>query len=90
MHKTDLIKEISKKTGASIKDSAAFLQAFIGVVSKTLKKGDFVTMIGFGTFKVSKTASRMGRNPQTGAPIKIAASKKPKFIPGKALKDAVK
>lgn len=90
MHKTDLIKEIANQTGLSQKDAAAALEAFLKATSKALKKGDAVTLIGFGTFKVVKTAARKGRNPQTGKEIQIKASKRVKFSAGKALKDSVK
>ena len=90
MHKSDLIKEIANHTGLSQKDSGAALEAFLKTVIKALKKGDTVTLIGFGTFKVVKTAARKGRNPQTGKEITIKASKRPKFSAGKALKDSVK
>ncbi len=90
MHKTDLIKEIANQTGLSQKDAAGALEAFLKATTKALKKGDVVTLIGFGTFKVVKTAARKGRNPQTGKEIQIKASKRAKFTAGKALKDAVK
>jgi DNA-binding protein HU-beta len=90
MHKTDLIKEIANHTGLSQKDSGAALEAFLKTATKALKKGDTVTLIGFGTFKVVKTAARKGRNPQTGKEIQIKASKRVKFSVGKALKDSVK
>ncbi len=90
MHKTDLIKEIANQTGLSQKDSSAAVEAFLKATSKALKKGDVVTLIGFGTFKVVKTAARKGRNPQTGKEIQIKASKRVKFAAGKALKDSVK
>ncbi len=90
MHKTDLIKSIATKTGLSQKDAGAALEAFLEASTKALKKGDTVTLIGFGTFKVVKTAARKGRNPQTGKEIQIKASKRVKFAAGKALKDSVK
>jgi DNA-binding protein HU-beta len=90
MHKTDLIKEIANQTGLSQKDSGAAVEAFLKTTTKALKKGDSVTIIGFGTFKVVKTAARKGRNPQTGKEITIKAGKRTKFSAGKALKDAVK
>ena len=90
MHKTDLIKEIANQTGLSQKDASASVEAFLKATSKALKKGDAVTLIGFGTFKVVKTAARKGRNPQTGKEIQIKASKRVKFSAGKALKDSVK
>ncbi len=89
MNRTELIEAISKKSGLSKKDSDAALKAFTETVSKALKKGDKVQLVGFGTFEVTKRAARTARNPQTGDAIKIAASKAPKFKPGKALKDLV-
>lgn len=90
MHKTDLIKEIASQTGLSQKDASASVEALLKATTKALKKGDVVTLIGFGTFKVVKTAARKGRNPQTGKEIQIKASKRVKFAAGKALKDSVK
>ena len=90
MNKTELIAAIADKAGLSKKDAEACLNAFVEVVGKTLKKGDKVQLVGFGTFEVSKRAARTGRNPQTGETIKIKASKTPKFKAGKALKDLVK
>jgi DNA-binding protein HU-beta len=90
MHKTDLIKEIANHTGLSQKDAGASLEAFIKLITKSLKKGEQVTLIGFGTFKVVKTSARKGRNPQTGKEIQIKASKRVKFSAGKTLKDSVK
>lgn len=89
MNKTELIAAIADKAGLSKKDAEAALNAFTGIVGKTLKKGDKVQMVGFGTFEVSKRAARKGRNPQTGETIKIKSSKTPKFKAGKALKDMV-
>ncbi len=90
MHKTDIIKSIANSTGLSQKDAGGALEAFLVTISKALKKGEAVTLIGFGTFKVVKTAARKGRNPQTGKEIQIKASKRVKFSAGKALKDSVK
>ena len=89
MNKTELVDAIAKQTGLSKKDSEAAVKAFTDTVSKALKKGDKVQLVGFGTFEVSKRAARTGRNPQTGAEMKIKASKAPKFKAGKALKDLV-
>ncbi len=89
MNKAELIETIAKKADLSKKDAEAALNAFTDVVGKTLKKGDKVQLVGFGTFEVAKRAARTGRNPQTGKEIKIAASKAPKFKAGKALKDLV-
>ncbi len=90
MHKTDLIKEIANQASLSQKDAANAVEALLKAVTKALKKGDVVTLIGFGTFKVVKTAARKGRNPQTGKEINIKASKRVKFSVGKSLKDSVK
>jgi DNA-binding protein HU-beta len=90
MHKTDLVKDVAKQTGLSQKDSTNAVEAFLNATKKALKKGESVTLIGFGTFKVIKTAARTGRNPQTGKTIQIKAGKRVKFSAGKALKDSVK
>ena len=89
MNKTEFIEAIAKATNLTKKDATAAVDAYNDTVTKALKKGDKVTFVGFGTFEVSKRAARTGRNPQTGAEIKIKASKAPKFKAGKALKDAV-
>ena len=89
MNKTELVAAMAAKTELSKKDTEAALNALTEVVTAQLKKGDKIQLVGFGTFEVSKRAARTGRNPQTGATMKIAASKAPKFKPGKALKDAV-
>ena len=89
MNKSELIDSIAK--GADISKAAAgrALDAAMGAVKTALKKGDMVTLVGFGTFYVGKRAARNGRNPRTGATIKIKAAKVPKFRAGKALKDGV-
>lgn len=89
MNRTELVAEIAKKTELSKKDAEKALKAFTEVVEAELKKGEKVQLVGFGTFEVSERAAREGRNPQTGASMKISASKAPKFKAGKALKDAV-
>ena len=89
MNKTELVAAMAEKAGLSKKDAEAALKAFTDVVSDELKKGEKVQLVGFGTFEVSERAAREGRNPLTGAPMKIAASKAPKFKAGKALKDLV-
>lgn len=89
MNKGDLIQELAKVAGTK-KDAEAAINSILRAITKALKKGDKVTLIGFGTFSVTKRAARKGRNPQTGKEIKIAARKVPKFTPGKALKVAVK
>ncbi len=87
MNKTELVEAMAKAAGLSKKDSEKALKAFTDTVAKALKKGDKVQLVGFGTFEVTKRAARTGRNPQTGAEMKIKASKAPKFKAGKALKD---
>ena len=89
MNKVELIAEIAKNADISQKDAGAALKAFTDAVVKELKKGGKVQLVGFGTFEVTKRAARTGRNPQTGAEMKIKASKAPKFSAGKALKDLV-
>ena len=89
MNKTELVAAMAEKAGLSKKDAEAALKAFTDVVSSELKKGGKIQLVGFGTFEVSERAAREGRNPQSGAPMKIAASKAPKFKAGKALKDLV-
>ena len=87
MNKTELVAAMAEQTNLSKKDAEAALKAFIDVVSEELKKGEKVQLVGFGTFEVSERAAREGRNPHTGEPMPIAASKAPKFKAGKALKD---
>jgi len=89
MNKTDLIEHIAKQADISKAAAGRALEAVLGGVRTTLKKGGSVTLVGFGTFAVTKRAARAGRNPRTGETIKIKASKLPKFRPGKALKDAL-
>ncbi|MCX7708270.1 MAG: HU family DNA-binding protein [Clostridia bacterium] len=89
MNKTDLINSIAAKSGLNKKNSEAALNAFIGSVEETLKKGDKVVLVGFGTFEVRKRAARKGRNPQTKKEITIPASNAPVFKAGKGLKDKV-
>jgi Bacterial nucleoid DNA-binding protein len=89
MNKAELVAAIAEKTELSKKDSEKALKAFIDVVTEELTKGEKIQLVGFGTFEVSERAAREGRNPQTGKTMKIAASKAPKFKPGKALKDVI-
>ncbi|OIQ82323.1 DNA-binding protein HU-beta [mine drainage metagenome] len=89
MNKSELIDAIAKEAGLTKADAAKALDAITASVTGALKSGDTVSLIGFGTFKVSKRAARTGRNPRTGAELKIAASNAPVFSAGKALKDAV-
>jgi len=80
---------LAEKHDMSHKAANAILEDTIGLITKHLKKGDSVALVGFGTFVVRKRAARMGRNPRTGQQIKIKASKNPSFKAGKALKDAI-
>ena len=89
MNKGDLINEVAKVVSTK-KEAQEAVDCVLSSITKTLKKGDTVTLIGFGTFKVTQRNARKGRNPQTGAEIDIKASKAPKFTAGKALKEAVK
>ncbi len=89
MNKTELVAAMAKKSGLNKKETEAALGAFTDTITKALKKGDKVQLVGFGTFEVTKRAAREGKNPQTGEKIKIKASKAPKFKAGKALKDIV-
>ena len=90
MTKTELIDAVAKKVGLTKADAGRAVDAVIDAISAALAKGEKVTVTGFGTFEVRARAARMGRNPQTGAPLHIAATKTPAFKAGKGLKDAVK
>ena len=89
MNKTDLIDHIAKQADISKAAAGRAVDALIGAIKTSLKKNQSVTLVGFGTFVVGKRAARSGRNPRTGATIKIKAAKVPKFRPGKGLKDAI-
>ena len=89
MQKSDLIVKIAEEAGISKAAADRALDSLLDNLSKALKKGDRVSLVGFGTFSVSKRSARMGRNPQTGEAIKIKAAKVPKFSAGKTLKDTV-
>ena len=89
MNKTELIDAVADEAEVSKAEAGRAVDAVISSITKALKKGDSVTLGGFGTFQVRKRAARTGRNPKTGDTIKIKASKNPAFKAGKALKDAV-
>jgi DNA-binding protein HU-beta len=89
VNKTELIEHIATQADISKAAAGRALEALIGGIKTTLKKGGTVTLVGFGTFAVGKRAARVGRNPRTGDAIKIKAAKLPKFRPGKGLKDAL-
>ena len=90
MTKAELIEIMAKDADISKAAAGIALNSLIENISKSIKKGQKVTLVGFGTFSLTKRKARMGRNPRTGEAIKIKASKSPKFTPGKAFKDAVK
>lgn len=90
MTKQDIIDNVASKVGLTKADADRAVNAVVDAVSDALARGEKVTVTGFGTFEVRQRAARMGRNPQTGAPLHIAASKSPAFKAGKGLKDAVK
>ena len=89
MNKAELVAAVAEKSELTKKDAEKAVKAFVDVVTEYLKKGEEVQVVGFGTFKVAERAAREGRNPHTGEPMAIAASKAPKFKAGKALKDAI-
>ncbi|MDR7523189.1 MAG: HU family DNA-binding protein [Armatimonadota bacterium] len=90
MNKEQLIERVADKTGATKKDAMEILNAALELIAGGLKRGEKVTLVGFGTFLVRKRKAREGRNPQTGARIKIPAKRVPAFTAGKELKAAVK
>ena len=89
MNKQELISKIASDTGLTKSSAAAAMESFFEGVTKSLKKGDPITFIGFGTFKTAQRKARMARNPQTGAAIKIPKRRVVKFSAGKGLKTAV-
>lgn len=89
MNKNDLVAHVSAQAGLSKADSTKAVDAIFDGITASLKKGDEVRLVGFGTFAVTARAASEGRNPRTGQKIKIKASKQPKFKAGKGLKDAV-
>ncbi|HNW25482.1 MAG TPA: HU family DNA-binding protein [Candidatus Gastranaerophilaceae bacterium] len=90
MNKEELVKEVSKKAKVSQKAAADVIAAALDTIQKTVSKGKKVTLVGFGTWEPRKRAARMGRNPQTGAQLKIAAKVVPAFSAGKKFKELVK
>ncbi|MDD4172433.1 MAG: HU family DNA-binding protein [Syntrophomonas sp.] len=89
MNKTELISEVAGKAEITKKDAEKVINAFFTTIEETLKSGDKIQLIGFGTFEVRSRQARKGRNPQTGAEIDIPAARVPAFKPGKVLKDAL-
>jgi DNA-binding protein HU-beta len=90
MNKQEFIAKLVKETGATKVAAGKMLEVTLATIKIALKKGDTVSFVGFGTFKTSQRKARTARNPRTGAPIKIAKRRVPRFTAGKALKDAVK
>lgn len=90
MNKEQLVEKVADKTGATKKDALEIVNTALDLVTGALKKGEKVTLVGFGTFLVRRRKAREGRNPQTGAKIKIPAKRVPAFTAGKELKTAVK
>ncbi len=89
MNKSELIEAIARHADITKAEAGNALDGALSAIRDALSKNDSVTLVGFGTFKVGERAARTGRNPRTGAEIKIKAARVPKFTPGKALKDAV-
>lgn len=89
VNKAELISAVAEESGQTKADAERAVNAVIAVVKQTLQKGDDIRVVGFGTFSVADRAATTGRNPRTGEPIQIPASKMPKFKAGKELKDAV-
>ena len=89
MNKSELVDSIAAAAGLTKADAGRAVDAFVKSVTRALRRGDSVSLVGFGTFTVRNRAARMGRNPRTGQTIHIAASRNPAFKAGKALKDAV-
>ncbi|HIC81147.1 HU family DNA-binding protein [Pelagibius sp.] len=89
MNKNDLVAVVADKTGLSKADATKSVDGVFDAITESLKSGNEVRLVGFGTFTVTKRAASQGRNPRTGEPIQIAASMQPKFKAGKGLKDAV-
>jgi nucleoid DNA-binding protein len=90
MNKQEIVARIAQETGITKSTAAAAVDTLIDSITRSLKKGDTVSFVGFGTFKTSQRKARTARNPQTGAPIKIPKRRVPRFTAGKALKQAVK
>ena len=89
MNKSELVEVVARSAGISKSAAERAVDALVGAVKSSLKKGEMVTLVGFGTFYAGKRAARIGRNPRTSQPINIKAARMPKFRAGKALKDAI-
>jgi DNA-binding protein HU-beta len=89
MNKTEFVDAVAERADVQKSDAAKIVDSLVEVIGEQLKKGDQITLVGFGTFLVSKREARKGRNPRTGEEIQIAASNVPRFKPGKALKESI-
>ncbi len=89
MNKQELISQVAERAGLNRNDAARAVETLLEIVTSTLKRGDEVRLVGFGSFSVTRRKASTGRNPRTGEPIQIESSAQPKFRPGKVLKDAV-
>ena len=89
MNKAEFVEEVSEEVGLSKRETQKVIDTIIGTIRDTLAAGEKVTLVGFGTFGVRQRKARTGRNPQTGATLQIPAKKVPKFLTGKALREAV-
>lgn len=89
MNKSELVEVVAQEAGISKNEASKILDCFVETISDELAKGGTVQLVGFGTFKVGERAERTGRNPKTGEPLTIPATKTPKFIPGKSFKEIV-
>jgi DNA-binding protein HU-beta len=89
MNKQELISQVAERAGLNRNDAARAVETLLETVTSTLKRGDEVRLVGFGSFSVTRRKASTGRNPRTGEPIQIESSAQPKFRPGKVLKDAV-
>jgi DNA-binding protein HU-beta len=89
MNQAELIAAVAERAGLTRADAGKAVEALVGTITDTLRQGDEIRIAGFGTFGISERGERQGRNPQTGAPITIAASRAAKFTAGKAVKDAL-
>jgi DNA-binding protein HU-beta len=89
VNKAEIVARVARDCGLSKSDANRAVDSLLDTVTRALKKGDKVTLVGFGTFAISRRKARTGRNPQTGAPLKIPARRAPRFAAGKELKEAV-
>lgn len=89
MNKQELISHVAERSGLPRHDAMRAVETMLDIITATLKRGDEVRLVGFGSFSVTRRKASVGRNPRTGEPMQIKATSQPKFRPGKVLKDAV-